>query len=145
MQRVAITGSSGYLGSRLIEGLRQRDERLRILGLDVREPADVAPHDFVRADIVDLGLIETLRSFAPDTIIHAAFAFQPMRNTRRMHQINVEGSRNLLQAAAALRPARLLIISSATAYGAWPDNPVPMDESWPLRARREFGYAADKT
>ena len=26
-----------------------------------------------------------------------------------------------------------------------PDNPVPMDEEFPLRARKEFRYAADKT
>jgi UDP-glucose 4-epimerase len=61
-----------------------------------------------------------------------------------MREINVEGSRNLLRAASVVRPRRLLLVSSATAYGAWPDNPVPLDESAPLRARHEFRYAADK-
>ena len=35
--------------------------------------------------------------------------------------------------------------SRATAYGAWPDNPIPIHEDWRLKAREHFQYAADKT
>ena len=35
--------------------------------------------------------------------------------------------------------------SSATAYGAWPDNPIPIHEDRRLKAREHFQYAADKT
>src|SRR6185436_907062 len=62
---------------------------------------------------------------------------------RRMRSVNVDGCRNLLDAAAGCGAGRLMLISSATAYGAWPDNPVPMDESWPLRPAT-FQYAAEK-
>jgi len=61
-----------------------------------------------------------------------------------MHRINVEGARNVLRVAAQVHPQRLLAISSATAYGAWPDNPTPMDETQPLRAQCRLPYAADK-
>ena len=145
MKRLAITGSSGYLGSKLVEYFRQRDSGIRILGVDLREPTRVAPDQFLRLDILSSELGAALVGFAPDTIIHGAFAFQPMRDERRMREINVEGSRNVLRAAGQSRPRRLLVVSSATAYGAWPDNPVPLDESAPLRARHEFRYAADKT
>jgi len=145
MKRVAITGSSGYLGTRLVEYFRRTHAGTTILGLDVREPQQTKPDMFIQIDIRCPGLGDAVREFQPDTVIHSAFAFQPMRDERKMHEINVGGSRNLLQLVAELRPKRLLVVSSATAYGAWPDNPVPMDETQPLRARKEFQYAADKT
>jgi UDP-glucose 4-epimerase len=144
MRRVVITGSSGALGRRLIESFRHRDPAIRILGTDLREPRGSPPDEFVQGDIVRLDLVADLSAFAPDTIIHTAFAFQPLRDDRRMRQVNVEGAKNLLRATAAIRPPRLLVVSSATAYGAWPDNPIPMDEEWPLRAPHNFRYAADK-
>lgn len=145
IERLAITGSSGYLGGRLIEHVRRRDPGIRIMGLDVCEPGPVPPDEFVCADVLSDDAGDALRTFAPDTIIHGAFVFHPMRDVRRMHQINVEGAQNVLQAAAQVRPKRLLLVSSATAYGAWPDNPIPINETQPLRARHELQYAADKT
>lgn len=145
IHRLAITGSSGYLGGRFIEHVRRQRPTTRILGLDLRKPTSAAPDEFILADILDEGLSQTVRAFAPDTIVHGAFVFQPMRDARRMRHINVEGTRNVLRIAAAVQPRRLLLVSSATAYGAWPDNPVPMDESRPLRARPELQYASDKT
>ena len=34
--------------------------------------------------------------------------------------------------------------SSATAYGAFPDNPMPIAEDWPVRGQPDFSYARDK-
>jgi len=145
MKKLAITGSSGYLGSTLVEYFHRTRQAATILGVDVREPEQASPDTFIQMDVRSPELGDAIREFRPDTVIHSAFAFQPMRDEREMHEINVGGSRNVLRAVGEQRPERLLVVSSATAYGAWPDNPVPMDESWPLRARREFQYAADKT
>jgi UDP-glucose 4-epimerase len=68
-----------------------------------------------------------------------------MHDERKMHDINVGGTRNVFESVRELRPTRFLMASSATAYGAWPDNPVPITEGWRLKAREEFQYAADKT
>ncbi len=144
MKRIAITGSSGYLGSCLVDYFRRQDARTRILGLDIRQPGEVAPDEFVELDICNPKLAGTLESFAPDTIIHSAFVFQPMHNERKMHRINMEGGRNLLKAVASSRPARFMAISSATAFGASPDNPVPMDDAHPVQPDSRFRYAADK-
>ena len=37
-----------------------------------------------------------------------------------------------------------MVTSSSTAYGAFPDNPVPIAEDWPVRGAPEFSYARDK-
>jgi UDP-glucose 4-epimerase len=38
-----------------------------------------------------------------------------------------------------------LVASSTTAYGAWPDNPVPLTEEHPVRGLPNYEYARDKT
>jgi UDP-glucose 4-epimerase len=145
MKRLAITGSSGYLGRKFVEYLRRRRGEVEILGLDNRPPAPDASalHRFVEVDILSPGLGEALREFRPDTVVHAAFVLAPMRDRQKMRRINIQGSRNLLAAAASCGAERVMLVSSATAYGAWPDNPVPIEESWRLRPAK-FQYAADK-
>jgi len=147
MQRVLITGSSGYLGALLVAYLRRRDEAVRILGVDIKDPPEEIagePNEFATLDVCSDELTGLLRSYRPDTVIHSAFLMQPIGGRRRMQQANLDGMRNLLRAVAESGPRRLLVLSSATAYGAWPDNPVPMDETHPLRPRREFQYCSDK-
>jgi UDP-glucose 4-epimerase len=143
MKRVAVTGSSGYLGRKFLGHLRQRQDAVEILGIDVRPPASVAaaPDRFVAIDMLSSDLTGPLRDFQPDTIVHAAFVLAPIRDREKMRRINVDGCRNVLAAANGVE--RFMLVSSATAYGAWPDNPVPMDETQPLRAS-SFQYAADK-
>jgi UDP-glucose 4-epimerase len=145
MRRLALTGSSGYLGRKFVEHLRQRREEVEILGVDIRPPAPAAahPHRFAEVDILSPGLSEALRDFQPDTVVHAAFVLAPMRDREKMRRINVGGSSALLAAAATCGAERVMLVSSATVYGAWPDNPVPIEESWQLRPAR-FQYAADK-
>ena len=38
----------------------------------------------------------------------------------------------------------MLVTSSATAYGAFPDNPVPIREDHPVRGVPDYAYARDK-
>ena len=137
-QRILITGSSGFYGRALIGAIRREWPAAKILGLDVIAPKTDAPDTFELCDITSLKVREHVVSFQPDTILHLAFVVNPMRDENRMHQINVEGSRNLLAAASAVKPARVFVASSATSYGAWPDNPVPMTEDQPLRARNRL-------
>lgn len=145
MQRIAITGSSGYYGRNLIEHARLESPETRILGIDVVPPSDIAPDEFVQADVRHPDVRTALASFRPDTIVHLAFVVNPMRDNRQMSDINIGGTQNVFEAVRTLRPRRFLMASSATAYGAWPDNPIPIHEDWRLKARETFQYAADKT
>ena len=139
-----MTGSSGYYGRATIAAIRSRWPAAQILGLDMVPPKTDAPDRFESCDITSPRVLELTADFKPDTMIHLAFVVNPMRDEVRARSINVGGTRNLLAAAAAIKPARLMISSSATSYGAWPDNPVPMKEDQPLRGRLDFRYAADK-
>jgi len=144
--RYLITGGSGYIGSRLTEMLAGREEVERIVNLDVRPPA--RPHakaTFVRGDVRDLGAVQyLLESHEPDALVHLAFLLNPIRDEARMYDIDVNGTATVLRAAAEAGTQQVLVTSSATAYGAFPDNPRPIAEDWPVRGQPDFSYARDK-
>ena len=87
MNRIAITGSSGYFVSRLVEHFRGLVAA--ILGIDVQPPhADAAaqPYEFSGLDVCD----ESVGApFRPDTIIHGAFAFRPLRDEEQIRYYDV--------------------------------------------------------
>jgi UDP-glucose 4-epimerase len=143
-QRVLITGSSGFYGRAVVGAIRKHWPSARVFGLDVVSAKTNHPDEFELCDITSPKLRQYVLDFLPDTLIHLAFVVNPLRDEEKMHAVNVGGTRNVLAAAADAQPARLLISSSATAYGAWPDNPIPMTENQPLRARTEYRYADDK-
>src|SRR4051812_18776137 len=61
-----------------------------------------------------------------------------------MYEIDVGGTHNVLEACSAAGVGQVLVTSSATAYGAFPDNPVPLTEEHPVRGVPDFEYARDK-
>ena len=62
-----------------------------------------------------------------------------------MYDVDVNGTHNVLEAAAAAGVGQVLVTTSAVAYGAFPDNPVPLTEDDPVRGVPRFSYARDKT
>jgi UDP-glucose 4-epimerase len=61
-----------------------------------------------------------------------------------MYDIDVNGTQAVLQAAADAGVKQVIQTSSATAYGAFPDNPKPIAEDWPVRGAPDFSYAKHK-
>ena len=142
--RIAITGSSGLYGRTLVREIRARLPAARLLGIDPAPPRSDPPDEAWRGDVADAAAAAELRRFRPDTVVHLAFAVQPGRDVAAMRRLNVDGTRGMLAAAAACAAARVLVASSATVYGAWPDNPPACDETAPLRPRHDYYYAAHK-
>lgn len=143
-KRIAITGSSGLYGRSLIAAIRHRLPDARILGIDLR-PADGDPPDeFHQGDIADPRQADAVGRFEPDTIVHLAYAVQPGRDAAALRATNVDGTRAMLDLATASQPRRLLVASSATVYGAWPDNPPACDETTPIRPFPGYYYSAHK-
>nr|MDQ3758144.1 NAD-dependent epimerase/dehydratase family protein [Actinomycetota bacterium] len=54
----------------------------------------------------------------------------------------VEATRQVLDAAGAVGVQHVVHLSSATVYGAWPENPVPLSEDAPVRPNPGFDVAA---
>ena len=144
IERIAITGSSGYYGRKFVDHVRRVAPEAKILGIDIVDPREGAPDEFRKLDVRDSRLQNEIVNFRPDTVLHLAFVVNPIRDVRKMHDVNVNGAHNVMSAVRTLKPQRFQMCSSATAYGAWPDNPVPIEETWPLRACGDLQYALDK-
>ena len=141
-----ITGGSGYIGSRLVELLVQREDTERIVITDIRAPSVPWPRtSYVEMDIRDRAMGRLLEAEQPDALVHLAFVLNPMHDEQTMYDIDVNGTQNVLDAASRAGIGHLLVASSTTAYGAWPDNPVPLTEDDPVRGMPQYEYARDKT
>jgi nucleoside-diphosphate-sugar epimerase len=94
-----------------------------------------------RGDILDRGSLAALFD-GVDVAVHLAFAiFGGREETRR---VNLEGSRNVFEAAIAAGVERLVYASSVAAYGFHPENPQPLTEEVPARGSESFYYSAQK-
>ena len=109
--------------------LERRDEVGEVRGM-ARRPFDPAGEgwekvSYRRGDILDRGSLAALFDGA-DVAVHLAFAiFGGREETRR---INLEGSRNVFEAAIKAGVKRLVYASSVAAYGFHPENPQPLTE-----------------
>ena len=145
--RYLVTGGSGYIGTRLVDRLAERDETERVVIADIRPPASFRPKvSYERLDVRDAaGARVLLERERPDALVHLAFVLNPMHDENTMYEIDVGGTHNILEAASAAGTEQVLVTSSGTAYGAFPDNPVPIAEDWPVRGVPDFEYARDKS
>ncbi|HEX9303666.1 MAG TPA: NAD-dependent epimerase/dehydratase family protein, partial [Thermoanaerobaculia bacterium] len=147
-----VTGAPGWLGSRLIEVLRDglpelpgsdRERRIRCLVLPgtpvsalAAIPADV---ERIEGDVRDpRSLREFFRGAGGATVFHLCGVINPPR-MRDFSEVNVEGTRNVLDAAANAGVARLIAISSNTVAGPNPHPEHLFDERSPRNPRLPYG------
>jgi UDP-glucose 4-epimerase len=145
--RYLITGGAGYIGSRLVDLLSRRDDTEQIVICDLAPPAAYRPTmQFERVDVRERDAVRAaLERSRADVLIHLAFIFNPSHNEQFMYDVDVNGAHNVLEAAAAAGTQQVLVASSSSAYGAFPDNPVPLTEDNPVRGMPGFPYARHKT
>ena len=143
MLTVAVTGAAGYVAGGLIPELCNDDSITKVLGFDIRTPRVSHPKlVFDSIDVRDPALEARLSGV--DVVIHLAFVMDPIHDEATMRDINVNGSQNVFRCAAKAGVKKVVYTSSALAYGAHPDNDVPLTEESPLRANLDFSYAAHK-
>jgi UDP-glucose 4-epimerase len=146
--RYVITGGSGYIGSRLVDMLSRRDDTESIVICDLAPPrGGYRPGtEFERVDVRDRDAVRAvLERVRPDALVHLAFILNPSHDEQFMYDVDVNGTHNVLEAAGAAGTGQVLVTTSAVAYGAFPDNPVPLTEDDPVRGVAGFSYARDKT
>jgi dihydroflavonol-4-reductase len=132
MTTILVTGATGFLGYHVAKRLNQIGIRPRVLErpgstLDVLQGLDV---ERCAGHLDDPAAVRSACAGA-DTLLHLAFKVSVGGGpaaVEEMQRINVEGTRVLLQAAAASGVQRAVVTGSALAVGV-NRQPVPLDES----------------
>lgn len=142
---VAVTGPTGEIGLPLMAELEGDPAVGAVRGM-ARRPFDPVSEgwekaSYRRGDILDRGSLAALFD-GVDVAVHLAFAIFGDREESR--RINLEGSRNVFEAAIDAGVRRLVYASSVAAYGFHPGNPRPLAEEVPPRGSESFYYSAQK-
>jgi UDP-glucose 4-epimerase len=142
---VAVTGPTGEVGRAVVTALERSREVGRVLGM-ARRAFDPAKHgwkkvSYRRGDVLDRAAVADLVKDA-DVVVHLAFII--MGGPRESSAVNLDGSRNVFEAAVSAGAERLVYASSVAAYGFHRDNPQPLTEEIPARGTSGFYYSAQK-
>ena len=128
--KVLITGGAGNIGSRLAASLIRRGDQVVVLDVN-NEPLYPTP-EFSKADICPGGVddrelvMATVAEARPDSIFHLAAILSggAEKDPDRTWRVNLEGTRNVLEAAVAAGVNRVVFTSTIATYGAGVPEPV---------------------
>jgi UDP-glucose 4-epimerase len=141
VEKILITGVASGLGRLLARRLL---ENFEVCGVD-RVPWEGRPRN-VTVHVVDLrkrGFEDVIRSELPTAVVHMGFVRDFKVDVERRHDVNVRGTKKLLDHCAHYGVQRLVVMSSGTVYGALYDNPFYMDEDRVLEASRAYPEIRD--
>jgi nucleoside-diphosphate-sugar epimerase len=142
---VAITGPTGDIGRALLRELDKAPEVDKVVGM-ARRPFNPAAlglekTEYRQGDILEPDSIASLVEDA-DVLVHLAFIILGGRDETR--RINLEGTRNVFDAAVSSGVKRFVYTSSVAAYGFHDENPQPLTEEVVPKGTDEFYYSAQK-
>lgn len=145
MRTVVVTGAAGALGQRVLAALADRSDIGRVVAIDVAPELVtdrvVSYHRIDLAEpVTDPDPLVALTD-SVDGVLHLAWITGDDRGAAPVGEANLRALRRVL---AAVNTPTLVHLSSATVYGAWSDNPVPLTEDVPIRPNPEFRFAVEK-
>jgi nucleoside-diphosphate-sugar epimerase len=136
-QKVLITGGAGFLGINLIRHLM--DHGYRTASVDI-VPFDYPERDrveIIKGDIRDKALLDRAME-GVDFVVHTAAAL-PLYSPQDIYTTDVEGTRNVMEAALGNGVKRVVHVSSTAVYGI-PDH-HPLYETDRLEGVGPYGQA----
>ena len=141
MEKVLITGIAGGQGRLLA---RRLAENYEVCGVD-RVEWEGAPRG-IRVHVVDLRkkkFEDVIRTELPAAIVHMGFVRHFRTDLGTRHDVNVRGTKQLLDHCVNHGVQKLVVLSSSYVYGAFPENPYFMDEDQPLSGSRSYPEIRD--
>ncbi len=146
-RRVLITGISGGIGRlvahRLLEG---EPARWEVIGLARRPFDDVLKSrvEFHQADLRKKRIEDVFRLRRIEAVVHLAFDDDPLVPSKDRYKTNVLGTMKLLDCCEKYGVRKVVVLSTASVYGALADNPTLIAEDTPARADLMHGGFRDR-
>src|SRR5947209_1827138 len=132
--RVLVTGASGFLGHAVCRTLRERGhEGIAVVRRPGSEPTNTTP---LQGDLTDpAALAEAVKTAKPDAVIHLAAEIATQRDPQKINEVNVNGTRRLLDACRATDSPRFVFASTVVTGDAQgevltEDQPLPVQTAY---------------
>ena len=143
--KVVVTGPTGDIGMAFLRQLDVAEGIDSIVGM-ARRPFDPSEEgltkvEYRQGDILERESVDELVNGA-DVVVHLAFLI--MGSLEQTRSINLEGSRNVFEAAFGAKVKRIVYTSSVAAYGFHDDHPPMITEDVPARGSDNHYYSAQK-
>jgi UDP-glucose 4-epimerase len=147
--RIAVTGTSSFLGARLLRRLIEDRGTDAVVSIDLAAPP--ATLHGARRRLVDFTepasdqrLLEALREEEVDRLVHLAFFTSPQRDRTHAHELESIGTLAVFGAAAAAGLRHVVMRSFTAVYGARGQNPSFLTEDHKLQPDPRLGWVRDK-
>jgi len=145
---ILVTGASGFIGSHLVEELvkDEKNEKIKVLVKNKKELGSINEFseetlkkiNIVEGDLLDKGaLIQALKGIKK--VFHLAAIGRPMNVPKEAYfRVNVDGTRNLLEACKKNNVKRIIHVSSMSVFGYSRDR-TPLSEDSPQLPVSDYG------
>lgn len=142
--KILITGATGYIGYKLAMEAATRNYTVHILIRDLESPLLPVHPNIIKfkGDITDKASVMAAMMNCDKVMHAAAIAKLSAKNNSVFYSVNVEGTRNMLDAALALGVKKFVFTSSGAVIG--PSGKYPMSESDPRITAFENDYEISK-
>jgi len=120
--KVLVTGGTGFLGSYIIKELIEKGYSVRAIRRNNNLPAYISNEILSRAEWIEGNVLDVVALQDAmenvDIVIHSAGVVSFVkRDRKRMYQVNVEGTANVVNMALEKNVKKLIHISSVAALG----------------------------
>lgn len=140
--KLLVTGATGFLGSTLVPMLREEGHDIRVL---VRSGAPFPDAEVVKGDVRDPDSVRRALAGVEGLYHLAGLVSRDPADARTMYDLHVEGTRNLLTAAAHAGLRRIVLASSSGTIGVSRVRRVATEEDdYPIETVGNWPYYLSK-
>lgn len=139
-----ITGATGYIGNQLLKKLALQGEEINVLVRDIHNPdlPEAKNIHLFKGDITNAESIAVAVKGCSQVYHCAAIAKMALADRNYFFEVNVNGTKNILEASLHAGVEKLVFTSSAAVFG--PSLAIPLSETDPRIESFENDYDFSK-
>lgn len=145
---ILITGASGVLGSQIVRELLNTNKLVRAIkrkASNLRWTQDINKNiDWVEANMLDIMSLDKAFAGVSHVIHCAAIVSFDNSNDAQMHEVNVEGTKNILALSQKHNIEKFIYISSVAALGRFSNSEIITEDAKWESSNLNTAYAQTK-